>query len=212
MPLLTQNKLSAKNKRAQQTGFAQPVWIRPGGRANPNLDRLRQLYEMHSRAVYGYLRHMSGSDDAAFDVMQDVFVEAGRQMKKKPDVELNKAWLFRVARNKFLNSLRRSKRQVDFEVELLPQSVNSTGTDHEAGIEWDHLKSRIVRTLYTEKEEFASIFLLRMDEDMRKQEIAQTLGISERTLRRYLNRIRDIILKNFERELPFAPVALEAEE
>src|SRR5919109_1533397 len=70
------------------------------------------LFERYRPRLLSFCRHMLGSKEDAEDVLQDVFAASYNAMRAD-DRALNvRPWLYRIARNRCLNHLRR--RRVDF--------------------------------------------------------------------------------------------------
>jgi RNA polymerase sigma-70 factor, ECF subfamily len=68
------------------------------------------LFERHGRAIHLYLRRLTGSDDAARDLAQEVFLRVVRAGPDYAGPAPETPWLFRVARNVFLDHQRHSAR------------------------------------------------------------------------------------------------------
>ena len=76
-------------------------------------ERRRQFDEMYAkydRRVLAYCVHVIGNRDAAKDVFQEVFVKAYKSLHTLRDDALAANWLFRIARNECLNSLKNTQR------------------------------------------------------------------------------------------------------
>ena len=56
-------------------------------------------WSSHMPELRGYLRHRSGFDDEADDLLQEVFIKALRQDILFCAIENPRAWFFQVARN-----------------------------------------------------------------------------------------------------------------
>lgn len=67
------------------------------------------FFTQHERALYGYLRRMLGSHDAALDVAQEAFFRAWQRFETVRGYDRPQAWLFRVATNLALDALRRQQ-------------------------------------------------------------------------------------------------------
>ena len=65
------------------------------------------LFDRHGRAVRHYLRAVTGNDELAQDLAQDVFVRVVRSVGDYEPRERERAWLFRIARNILLDHRRR---------------------------------------------------------------------------------------------------------
>src|SRR3982751_2237888 len=80
-----------------------------------NRAAFRALFEAYRARVYSTARHILGSDAAAKDVTQQVFLAAWRHLARfRSESELG-PWLYRVAVNTCLNERRRLARFVDTE-------------------------------------------------------------------------------------------------
>lgn len=69
-------------------------------------DRLETLYDTHAAGLFHYARSILREEEAAKDVLQEVFVKLART--GIPHVDNEKAWLYRLAHNAALDQLRRS--------------------------------------------------------------------------------------------------------
>ena len=68
----------------------------------------RDLYARFAQASFGYLVRLAGRRDAAEDLHQEVWLSIARHAARlAPDTDLP-AWIFTVARNRFVSSRRRA--------------------------------------------------------------------------------------------------------
>ena len=65
------------------------------------------FFTQHERSLYGYLRQMLTTHDAALDVAQEAFFRAWQRFETIRYYDRPQAWLFRVATNLALDILRR---------------------------------------------------------------------------------------------------------
>lgn len=65
------------------------------------------FFAQHERALYGYLRRMLLTHEAALDVAQEAFFRAWQRFETLRGYDRPQAWLFRVATNLALDTLRR---------------------------------------------------------------------------------------------------------
>lgn len=67
----------------------------------------RDLYARFAQASFGYLLRLAGRRDAAEDLHQEIWLSIARHAARlAPDTDLA-AWIFTVARNRFVSSRRR---------------------------------------------------------------------------------------------------------
>ena len=71
-------------------------------------DALRELYELHGRATFGFLVRALGERAAAEDVQQQVFLEAWQRGERyDPERGGLLTWLLQIARSRAIDQLRR---------------------------------------------------------------------------------------------------------
>jgi RNA polymerase sigma-70 factor (ECF subfamily) len=76
------------------------------GRREP--DALRELYDLHGRATFGFLLRAPGERAAAEDVQQQVFLEAWQRGERyDPERGGLLTWLLQIARSRAIDHLRR---------------------------------------------------------------------------------------------------------
>jgi RNA polymerase sigma-70 factor (ECF subfamily) len=74
---------------------------------------MKALYERHSEALHRFLHHRLRDPIEAGDVVQEVFLEIWRTAARFEGRAAPRTWIFGIARNKAVDSIRRSARQVD---------------------------------------------------------------------------------------------------
>ena len=87
-----------------------------------------QLFDRHHLAIFRYLFRMTGRRDVAEDLTQDVFVRVLRGADASDAGNLERAWLFAVARNLLIDWQRRAARNpVASNLEDSPSSDSPQG-------------------------------------------------------------------------------------
>ena len=71
----------------------------------------REVFERYGTDVHRYFRRLTGSTSDADDLAQEVFLRIVRAEGDYQARERERAWLFRIARNVFLDDWRRSHRR-----------------------------------------------------------------------------------------------------
>ena len=64
------------------------------------------LFDRHHRSVFRFLRRMEGSSEDAEDLTQEVFLRVLRALDGYEERQLERAWVFRIARNVWLDHRR----------------------------------------------------------------------------------------------------------
>ncbi|MGY5450533.1 sigma-70 family RNA polymerase sigma factor [Agarivorans sp. MS3-6] len=71
---------------------------------------LLDTWHLTESELYYWLLKQSANQDIAFDLLQETFLRALQQKKAFCDIKNQRSWLFRVARNLYVDMLRQSKR------------------------------------------------------------------------------------------------------
>jgi len=138
-------------------------------------ERLETLYDEHASGLFRYARSILANEQAAKDVLQEVFVKVARS--GMPEVENEKAWLYRLAHNGAVDQLRRSLIRRDYD-RAQREETESSGPGN-AGCDPDRAEmgrqlETAVAQLPLEQE---SVVRLRLWQEMTFQEIATIQGI-----------------------------------
>jgi RNA polymerase sigma-70 factor (ECF subfamily) len=137
--------------------------------------------------LYRFVLRMVGSPDEALELAQDAFVRTWQALPDwRPDAKFH-TWLFRIASNAALDSLRRRKI-----VEFVPieESYEAESAEPDPARRLEIAQAvrgleTVLRELPAEQRE---IVLLREVEDMSYEEIGAVLGIAEGTVKSRLAR------------------------
>ena len=165
-------------------------------------DAFGEIVRSHQRRVYGVALRMTRRHEVADDIVQDTFIRAHRSLDR---FELGRPlapWLMKIAVNLSINYLNGpTKREQSMYTEDRPDGPWEPQVHEDASRE--SLESNPVRSLMSA--EFAAalgralerlspdhraVFMLKVDEGMRYEEIATTLGISRGTVMSRLFRAR----------------------
>ena len=150
--------------------------------ADDNAERepysLEILYQRYRRPVQYYLYQLCGSADQAEELTQETFVRAyAGLLAFRGDCSVA-TWLFRIARNLYLKSLRdRSPPRIDTD-ELLAIPDGAADADPVRRYAASEQRELIALALAQLPEKHRSILLLRDAEGLAYDEIARVLGIS----------------------------------
>ena len=95
---------------------------------------LEELFCAHRAELTAYCRGLCRSDAAAQDMVQEVFLRAWQNIGTLQDLgpSQRRAWLYRTARNLFVDAMRRTAREAaalpELEPEPLPGRLHRSGT------------------------------------------------------------------------------------
>ena len=144
-----------------------------------------ELVERWYGPVWKYIRRVSGSDDAARDVAQDVWLRVLRGIGRVRDGSKLRPWLFGIARRALMDRLRHQYgTPVDAEVDLaaLPADVYSNGPEDDIVA----MERELARLPVIERE-VLTLFYLR---ELSLTEVADVLAVPVGTVKSRLFRAR----------------------
>ncbi|MGR3318821.1 MAG: sigma-70 family RNA polymerase sigma factor [Candidatus Anammoxibacter sp.] len=135
-------------------------------------------------SVYSSALYLVKDSDEADDLVQEVYLKAFRFLDNKKEIEYEKAWLFKILMNTFINKYRKDKSEpslVDFDtVEMFHESIEEeaftspiTGNEAKFG---ESLDSDVKKALDSLPDDFRSVILLSTVEGFTYNEISEMLG------------------------------------
>ncbi len=135
---------------------------------------MRWLWNQHSAHVDAIVRRLAGDPDLAQDVAQEVWIQIFRALPSWRGDSKFSTWLHRVAVNRSLNALRRSRRLATIESPIDEHSAIVTHDEAE--------RSMLASTIDEAAQQLApgarTVFYLHDVEGYTHEEIASELGIT----------------------------------
>ncbi|MBI5725477.1 MAG: RNA polymerase sigma factor [Planctomycetes bacterium] len=133
-----------------------------------------------SARLRAYVHLLTGDMNDADDIMQEVFLKYLDKGPQTSDPQAER-WLFRVARNQALDSIRGGKRRTRREQAYQPASGKASD-DPAAIFERDESLSRIGRCLERLSEELREMVYLKFVEELSLNEISEWTGMPRSTV------------------------------
>lgn len=143
-----------------------------------------ELYVSYSPEVYRFANWLSGNSHDAEDITAETFARAWMNFNHIR-TETLKAYLFTIARNTYLESLRKRRDHVQLD-EAHPDGSPKLESLIESQSELDQIRT----TLLTLPEIDRSAFVMRVQYDLPYAEIARVLQISESAVKVKIHRVR----------------------
>ena len=160
-------------------------------------DAFDALIERWNGPLWIYIRRMTGRNDDAQDVLQDVWLRAIRGIARLQDGSRLRGWLFGIARRVLMDRLRRQY--------AVPASLPLDGEDLASEPDPIDRESDLaalgaaLETLPLGEREVLTLFYLR---DLSLAELAETLSIPLGTVKSRLFRARHMLRATLERREP----------
>jgi RNA polymerase sigma-70 factor (ECF subfamily) len=133
------------------------------------------LFHEYSDVIYRLCLFKTSNESVAHDLTQETFLRLWKSMSSDKDIEKPKQYIYQIARNLIVDYYKRHK---TLSLELLEETgfePKSEGNSQETLAEISILKD-FIETL---EQEFRDVLYLRFIEDMKVQDIAEILNISE---------------------------------
>lgn len=152
------------------------------------------LVKQHGGLVFSIAYHFLGSAALAEELAQDVFLELHKHLAKIESDKHAVAWLRRSTTNRCIDKSRKSsfRHEVPIHDGFHPASADSTR---------DPLLQNAIRKQVELLPEWQrAVVILRYQEDMDPEEIAQELGIPVNTVKSRLHRAIEALRERFDRK------------
>jgi RNA polymerase sigma factor (sigma-70 family) len=149
-----------------------------------------ELFERHRLSLYRYLYGLLRSREEASDILQETYLRLLRQPTFEPIRANARAYLFQTATNLARDLFRhRAVRRIDAERQVYSVgaiSAQDWTSSPDLAIEGDQLAAAILDALKTMNASVREALLLYRLRDMTHREIAVRMGVSTRTVERYV--------------------------
>ena len=156
---------------------------------------VEELYRTYKQDVYGYLLSLTRDPSLAEDLLSETFLKAIQSLPKFRGDSTSKTWLLGIARNVWLQELRRRRKTVEYS-DLLEVYVGEGMIDHFLTRE---AVARVGELLREKEERARRVVTLRVY-GTPYQEIARELGITENSARVIDFRTKKWLKQTLEKE------------
>lgn len=166
---------------------------------NGDGEAFRQLINNYRNKLYGYIWRFSDSSHVAEELFQETLIKVWKGLKKYNDQKKFSSWLFTIAHNVAMDSLRTKKKNLTFtSLELIEKNKSVLGPDEDI-IEKEEIDQIeiIVNSLSVKQRE---VFLLRQHGEMSFKEIAELTGQPLNTVLSHMRYAVQKIKKKLENE------------
>jgi RNA polymerase sigma-70 factor (ECF subfamily) len=167
---------------------------------NDEAGAFEELVEQYQHRLVAVMHHLIGNAEEAEDLAQEVFLRVYRSRKKyRPKAKFS-TWLFTIANNLALNSLRSRQRKPVVSLEVTDsgplgprpaeQLVQDRGKQPVQHLQQAELAAVVQRALEGLNERQRVAVVLNKFEDMSYEEIAQVMNLSTKAIKSLLSRAR----------------------
>ena len=154
-----------------------------------------ELYRLYNPSLGYYLRRLTGRDQTAVDVQQEVWLAVVRNITRLKYPEAFTVWFYRIARSKVMSRL--SAHDKDLSLEEAPESP-ADEPDDEAFRAGD--AARVHAALDGLGPEHREVLLLRFMEDLSYEQIAEVVGRPVGTVRSRIHHAKHALRRQLEND------------
>jgi RNA polymerase sigma factor (sigma-70 family) len=161
-------------------------------------EKIIEAYNAFGREIFTYLTRLLGNPDAAEDLLHDCFVNL-MDYSSKHEVRSGtlRPFLYRTAHNLAVNHM---KKHAHRESAGLDEQVHASSVELPGeALEHRELADAINRAVSQLDAATRSLFTMRRELSMELGEIAEVMGVSEKTVRRKLARAMDFLMKELKK-------------
>jgi RNA polymerase sigma-70 factor (ECF subfamily) len=148
------------------------------------------LFCRHQRDVYRYLLRMTGSPDAAADMLQEVFLRVVRALQGGGAIRHERGWVFSIAHHLLTDDRRRRERDGGVEAPAHGAAGMASNSVEPVQPGTQALAVALSQSLQSLHETDRDVFLLKEVAGLSYEEIAAALGCSIESVRSRLYRAR----------------------
>ncbi len=172
------------------------------------------LVNRYSGPLFTFIRRFLGGEyDAACDILQQVMLQLYLSLPKLHTGEPLKAWLYRVARNRCLDELRRKRaihfseleKWTDEEEQSLLDTMQDLSPLPEEVVERRDVQETLLKAIRALPPKFRAVVLLRYAAQLSYAEIGRVLHMPEATAKTYFQRVKPLLRNVLAAQLQVVP-------
>ncbi len=145
-----------------------------------------EIYKLYSKAMYNICFRITGSQEAAEDVLQEAFVNAFKSIKSFQAKSSFGAWLKKIVVNKAINHLRKKQLETIEIDDRIDVKMEDGEDDVDLVLKVESIRNAIQKL----PNGFRVVFSLYLLEGYDHKEISEILDISESTSKSQYNRAK----------------------
>jgi RNA polymerase sigma-19 factor, ECF subfamily len=155
------------------------------GSTDINEQRFKILFERFKKPVHDYVRTITGSDELAEEIAQEVFIRLWRKMGSYDEIENIDYYIFRIARNECMRYFKKAAVETHMLQDLKKRMVteNNNVSEYINFKETEGLLDKAIASLSPQRQK---VYLLSRRQGLRIEEIAAEMQISYNTVRNHL--------------------------
>ena len=167
-----------------------------------NSQAFAELVERYNRQVAALAYKMVSNYDEAADITQIVFVKMYDNVWRYDDSKKFYSWLYRITVNAATDYMRKHKRHRHESLEDFHETTEASSSSPEDAYRRQQINHFVREATRSLSDKQRSAFVLRDIEGCEIDEVANSMNVSEATVRWYMHRARTKIRKELRRQCP----------
>ena len=145
-------------------------------------EAFEELVQRFQKRLWNYAFKVTGSESAAWDIVQETWIGVIKGLKKLEDLSLFRSWIYRILNNKCADFLRKQQAQIRLNNKIAEDTISEKNTD--TNEETEILYKAIMGLLPEQR----ALLMLRFHENFDINEISKILKIPAGTVKSKLHR------------------------
>ncbi|EGW38689.1 RNA polymerase sigma factor [Desulfosporosinus sp. OT] len=142
------------------------------------------LYKKYKNPIFSYIFYLAGDRPAAEEICQDVFLKVYLNIARFENRSSFKTWIYRIAKNAYLDYIRAQKRKVAIEsIELFAKELEDKGMSPEEYAVNTATKELIEKTLNKMSQKYRMLLILRDIQNLSYKEISDITEMELNTVK-----------------------------
>ncbi len=160
--------------------------------------QINELYHLYNKDIFQYIYFLTRDREQSKDLMQETFLRAYKNYSSFRD-ENSKGWLFYIARNITIDTMRR-KKPISYLLDIIP-AISSVYDTPDQVASFNETEHELYMALGKIKRSYRDVIILRKIEEFSIKETSQILGWSESKIKSNLLRGLKALKKELEKEV-----------
>ena len=151
----------------------------------------REIVENHKKKIFFLAYDLTGSEQEAEDLSQEVFIKAFRSLKKfRGDASIG-SWLYRITLNTYIDQSRKLSTHIEKQTQILDENRDSACETRITGViespeqfaDSQQIQVHVARALTQISKKERIVFVLRHNQGFSVKGVAEIMKISEGTVK-----------------------------
>jgi len=166
------------------------------------------LMRRYNQRLYRIARSIVSDNAAAMDIVQEAYIKAYYKLDEFRGPQGFLTWLATITRNEALMYLRKRKREVSMDDDLISEQPATEKNLPDTLMQNKQLRTLMQKNIDQLPEGFRSVFVLRAVEQLSVKETSQILDIKEETVKTRYFRAKRLLRQGFQTYLDDAGMTL----